>query len=192
MRARPAAAALSVGAFARLREIAAADWQEVSGPGAIAVAAFAGVCMVLGHTGDRWVHLLDGANLAFHEAGHPIFGLLLGERATVYGGTLGQLVFPLAAAAAFWARREAASFAAMLVWLNENLWNISRYVADARAQELPLVGGGEHDWTEILSRWNALELDTVLAGLLRLGGWAGMLAALGWLAWRWQDDRQYR
>jgi hypothetical protein len=37
-----------------------------------------------------------------------------------------------------------------------------------------------------------LHMDTMLAGLLRLAGWAGMLAALGWLAWRWHEDRQYR
>jgi hypothetical protein len=176
----------------RLREIAEADWQEISGAGVIAVAAFAAACMFFAHTGERWVHALDGANLAFHEAGHPIFGLLLGDRITVYGGTLGKLVFPVMAAAAFWVRREAASFTAMLVWFNENLWNIARYMADARAHELPLVGGDEHDWTEILTRWGVLHLDTTLAGLLRLAGWAGMLAALGWLAWRWHEDRQYQ
>lgn len=33
------------------------------------------------------------------------------------------------------------------VWLGENLLNIARYLGDARAQVLPLVGGGEHDWT---------------------------------------------
>lgn len=174
----------------RLREIAAEDWQEVSGVGVVAVAAFAAFCMYFGHAGERWVHVLDGANLIFHEAGHPVFGLLLGDRITVYGGTLGQLAFPVAAAAAFWGRREACSFATALVWLNENLWNIARYMADARVQVLPLLGGGEHDWTEILTRWGVLQLDTVLAGLLRLAGWAGMLAALAWLAWRWRTDRQ--
>lgn len=176
----------------RLREIAAEDWQDISGAGVAAVAAFAAYCMYFGHTGDHWVHVLDSANLAFHEAGHPIFGLLLGDRITVYGGTLGQLVFPAVAAGAFWSRREACSFITALVWLNENIWNIARYMADARAQELPLVGGGHHDWTEILSRWGVLSLDTTLAGLLRLAGWAGMLWALGWLAWRWHADRQYR
>lgn len=176
----------------RLRDTAEADWKEIPGAGVAAVAAFAACCMYFGHTGQQWVHVIDGANLAFHEAGHPFFGLLLGERAMVYGGTLGQLVFPVVAAASFWARREACAFAVMLVWLNENLWNIARYVADARARELPLVGGGEHDWTEILSRWNVLQLDTALGGALRLAGWAGMLATLAWLAWRWHQDRQYR
>ncbi|MCW5624670.1 MAG: hypothetical protein KIT73_08155, partial [Burkholderiales bacterium] len=129
----------------RLREVHGANWTEVSGPAVIGVALFAAYCMWLGNTGQRWVHLLDGANLAFHEAGHPFFGLLY-EPLGVYGGTLGQLVFPVAAAATFWFRRHAASFACMLVWFCENLWNIARYMADARAQELPMVGGCEHDW----------------------------------------------
>jgi hypothetical protein len=76
------------------------------------------------------------------------------------------------------------------VWLCENLWNIARYMADARAQELPLVGGGEHDWTEIFSRWGALNQDTAIAGVVRLIGWIGLLWAWGWLMWRWYRDRE--
>jgi len=37
-----------------------------------------------------------------------------------------------------------------LWWVAQNLWNISVYVKDARAEELPLVGGGEHDWNYLL------------------------------------------
>ena len=40
-----------------------------------------------------WVPILDSANLAFHEAGHPIFGLF-SSRLMVYGGTLMQLLLP--------------------------------------------------------------------------------------------------
>ncbi len=35
-----------------------------------------------------YVFLLDGANLLFHEAGHPVFGIL-GPTMGLYGGTLG-------------------------------------------------------------------------------------------------------
>lgn len=127
----------------------------------------------------------------FHEAGHPIFGLLLGSRITVYGGTMAQLVLPLVVIGSFWGRRETVSFAVGVLWFFENFWNIARYMADARAQVLPLVGSGEHDWTEILTRWGVLQLDTTLAGFVRLVAWAGMLATLGWLVWRWNDDKQY-
>ena len=174
---------------ARLREIAQTDWRPVSGAALGGVALFALACAWMAHTGQRWVHVLDGANLLFHEAGHPFFGLLFGADFTVYGGTLGQLVFPVVAAVSFWMRREAASCAVALAWFSENLWNISRYAGDARAQVLPLVGGGEHDWTEILSRWGMLEHDGGVASFIRLLGWLGMIATLAWLTHRWQDTR---
>ena len=76
-------------------------------------------------------------------------------------------------------------------WLAENLWNIARYMADARAHELPLVGGGEHDWTEIFSRWGVLAHDTGVAGFTRTIGWVLMIVALVWLVRRRIADRQY-
>jgi len=138
---------------------------------------------------DRFVFILDDANLVFHEAGHPIFGLF-GETLGLYGGTIGQLVFPLVAFAIFLMRREPVSFALAGVWFFENFLNIARYMADARAQVLPLVGGGEHDWTEIFSRWHMLAYDTRIAGLVTLVGWTGMIAMGLWLAWRWHQDRR--
>jgi hypothetical protein len=63
-------------------------------------------------------------------------------------------------------------------------------MGDARAQLLPLVGNGEHDWTNIFNRWGVLHLDTAIAGFVRLIGWIGMLAAWAWLAWRWHRDRE--
>jgi len=38
---------------------------------------------------ETWVFALDDANLLFHEAGHPFFGIL-GGRMGLYGGTLGS------------------------------------------------------------------------------------------------------
>jgi hypothetical protein len=165
-----------------------AGWSRVSTAAAAGSAAFAAWCAWFAHTGDRWVHVLDSANLAFHEAGHPIFGLLVPPLA-VWGGTLGQLVFPVAAAVTFARRRHTASFACALVWIGENLWNIARYMADARAQELPLVGGGEHDWTHILGGAGLLTWDTTLAGLVRLVGWGFVAAAVAFAALRWHGDR---
>lgn len=174
----------------RLVEVSEQEWRPVATTAFIASSLLvAGVCY-LANTGERWVYVLDSANLVFHEAGHPFFGLLLGERITVYGGTLGQLVFPVVATAAFWWRREALSFALCAAWLFENCWNIARYMADAREQVLPLVGNGEHDWTEIFSRWHVLHRDTGIAGFVSLLAWIGLLTVWGWLAWRWWQDRE--
>ena len=171
----------------RIREIQEVEWKPVSTGALAASSVVVVVIALLANTGQYWVWILDDANLAFHEAGHPLFGLF-SNRLMVYGGTLGQLVFPIVVMISFWARREAVSFALAAVWLCENLWNIARYMADARTQELPLVGGGEHDWAEIFSRWGALNQDTSIAGVVRLIGWIGVLATYGWLIWRWYRE----
>ena len=59
----------------RLREIHEADWQPVSTPALAGASALVLIIIWLGSTGQRWVWILDSANLAFHEAGHPLFGL---------------------------------------------------------------------------------------------------------------------
>ena len=131
-----------------------------------------------------FVFLLDHANLLFHEAGHPAVGLL-SRRLEVYGGTLGQLVFPVVLAVSFWRKGESLSFAASVVWFSENWLNIARYMADARAQVLPLVGGGCHDWANIFGRWDVMAHDTQIASVVRAAGWLGMGAACLWVFWRW-------
>ena len=155
--------------------------------GFLGVAAFA-LLIVFARlkSGEDWVPILDSANLVIHEAGHPIVGLL-GARLTVYGGTLFQLLFPALVAFHFHRRGEAVGLAFGLVWLGENLLNVARYMADARSQLLPLVGGGEHDWTEIFSRWGVLESDTRIAGFTAFLGWSLMLGALAWLLRGWLD-----
>jgi len=165
-------------------------WQEVTtGKFVAAAVGLLVLFLVLFFDKDGFVFLLDHANLVFHEAGHPIFGLF-GETLGLYGGTIGQLVFPLVALAIFLMRREPVSLTLAGVWLFENFLNIARYMADARTQVLPLVGGGEHDWTEIFSRWHVLAYDTRIAGFVAFVGWTGMIAMALWLAWRWHEDRR--
>ena len=169
--------------MARIREIHESAWQPLNIGKLVAVTLLIAAVVFMARSEQHWVFILDSANLAFHEAGHPFFGFI-SERLMVYGGTLGQLAFPLAAWAIFWVRREAASCAVAAIWLFENFLNIARYMGDARAQELPLVGGGEHDWSEIFSRWGVLQSDTAIANFVSMLGWFGMLIAWAWLAWR--------
>ena len=134
--------------------------------------------LLLGHALWGWIPLLDSANLAFHEAGHVLFGVF-SARLMVYGGTLMQLLIPAACAWEFQRRAQPWGVYVCLLWIAENLFNIARYMADARAHQLPLVGGLDpadyHDWTEILSRWGLLEQDTTLAFLVRIGAVALMV-----------------
>lgn len=158
------------------------EWAPVTTWGLAGYATASLLVLWLSHSGAHWVFLLDSANLAFHEAGHPLFGLF-SDRLTVYGGTLGQLMFPLAAGISFYRKRETLSFAFVVLWLGENLFNIAVYMADARTQILPLVGNGEHDWTEIFSRWGVLDWDAGIANIVRLTGWLLIIGAGLWL-WR--------
>lgn len=163
-------------------------WQSVTTPKLVGFSV--GVALFLAllfNSEPGFIFLLDSANLLFHEAGHPIFGLFH-HRLGVYGGTLGQLTFPVVLAVSFWRKGEPLSFAASWIWFFENWLNIARYMADARALVLPLVGGGDHDWQEIFLRWHVLAHDTSIASITRTAGWLGMSAAAAWVVWRaWQD-----
>ena len=105
-----------------------------------------------------------------------------------YGGTLGQLTFPIILAVGFWRKGQALSCAGAVIWFFENWLNIARYMADAHRLELPLVGGGDHDWNTILTRWDILQYDTRIATALKTIGWLGMVGACVWVGWRaWRD-----
>lgn len=161
---------------------------DTAGVSSTGFAAFTLVCAALAvfyaKSEERFVPILDHANLAFHEAGHLIFRIL-GPTLELYGGTLGQLVFPVVVSVSFWRRRAVLAAALSVVWLMQNFLNIARYMADARAQVLPLVGGGEHDWVRILSRWGALQADTLLAGRLSAFAWLGVIITWGLVARLW-------
>jgi hypothetical protein len=120
---------------------------------------------------------LDGVDLIFHEAGHVIFGVL-GDIPGVLGGTVMQLLIPAGIAAYFVHQRQAHSATVTLVWLAQSLFNVSVYVRDARAQALPLLGGGEHDWNYLLGRTHLLSWDQGIGVLVYAVGLAALLTAI--------------
>ena len=113
--------------------------------------------------------LLDAVDLAIHETGHLVFAPF-GEFLGFLGGTLLQLALPVAFVVYFWRRSDRHAATVALWWVAQNCWNVSVYVRDARAQALPLVGGGEHDWAYILGRLGWLPYDHALALDLRVIG----------------------
>lgn len=161
-------------------------WKPLRRPHVVGVAVLAIALLALLHRGaDPWIPILDSANLAFHEAGHMFYGVL-GETAQLYGGVLGQLTFPIVVMITFFVRREAPGVAVGAIWAAQNLFNIARYMADARAQELPLVGGGEHDFTNIFTRWGVLHRDLQIAHDVRVIAWIVIVLTLAWLGWRFR------
>ena len=135
--------------------------------------------------GKSFLHLI---NLPFHEAGH-VFFRPLGAFMTSLGGTLGQLLMPLVAMLVLLLKtRDPFGAAVALWWLGENFLDIAPYINDARAGQLPLIGGnyghsspyGFHDWEYILTETGLLHVDHQLAQASHTLGALIMLVALGW------------
>lgn len=127
--------------------------------------------------------LIDNVDLAIHETGHILFAPF-GEFMTALGGSLFQLIMPTLFVGAFWRRGDRFAAYATLWWVAQSSWNLARYIGDAQAQELPLVGGGEHDWAYLLGSLGWLSKDALIAGAVRSAGVLvfilGMLGA--WVA----------
>jgi hypothetical protein len=132
---------------------------------------------------------LDFANLMIHEAGHPLFSPF-GYTMTILGGTLAELIVPLACFAYFFMKRETTGAAFCAFWFFENFLYIGTYMADARTLALPLVGSGDHDWEILFTQWNLLVHAEQIGHTARFLGWLGMLSVLAWLAYRiWQSAK---
>ena len=101
-------------------------------------------------------HFIDHLNLLIHEGGHLFFNYF-GEWMGVLGGTLLQLLIPLAFALVFLFRRDKYASALFGIWFGESMMYMYVYMRDAQDQLLPLVGGGGHDWNWIFSHMGVLE-----------------------------------
>ena len=126
--------------------------------------------------------LLDYVNLPFHEAGHVL--LRWGGRTIHFmGGTIGQLAVPVVLGVYFLVKtRTPFGSSFCLFWLGESMVNVSIYMADARALQLPLLGGGEHDWTELFYTFGLLGETSVerISTSTHALGVVLMLAGLAW------------
>ena len=105
----------------------------------------------------------------------------------LYGGTLLQWLVPFLLALYFFTRRETAAFVFCLFFFFENWLYTATYMADARAQVLPLVTTGdpefaEHAFFRIFTNWGVLDYDTKIAAVVRWLGWCGMIGIVAWLA----------
>lgn len=127
--------------------------------------------------------LLDGVDLAIHETGHVVFAPF-GEFIGFAGGTLFQLIMPTTFVVYFARRDDGHAASVGLWWVGQNCGHIAYYVADARAMELPLVGGGEHDWNYLLGELGWLPRDQAISHAIVV---TGVLLVLGSAAWGWMS-----
>jgi hypothetical protein len=164
------------------------DWKPLPRWAVLAWLAFYAVFLFQLARGSGLLPMIDLVFVPVHEGGHLLFGYF-GHGLMVAGGTILQLSVPLALAAYFCLQRQIAGTAFCLFCFFEQFLPIATYMADARAQELPLLTVGdpelvEHDWFVMFSGLGVLEHDTQIASLVRCVGWMGMFAVAGWLLWR--------
>jgi hypothetical protein len=157
-----------------------AFWRLRLDGGVMALLAAAALGLFLIHEpARRFLFILDWFNIIVHEAGHPIFGLLGIEWIVYAGGTFMQLLMPTLFYFSFLRQGQPKSADVCLFWFGSNFLGIGPYMADARAQILPLIGGGEHDWTYLLGSIGLLRFDRQCGALaLYFGCFTMALAAL--------------
>jgi hypothetical protein len=169
-------------------------WKPVSRPALVAWLIFYVGFLIYAYNAHGAGLFIDAANLVVHEGGHNLFGWF-GPTLGLWGGTLLQWLVPFLLAAYFFTERETTGFVFSLFFFFENWLYTATYMADARAQDLPLVTTGdpefaEHDWHAIFSSLGVLNSDTKIAAVVRLLGWCGMIACVLWLAARSKDERK--
>lgn len=137
--------------------------------------------------------LIDNVHLPIHEGGHLLFGWL-GDTPGLWGGTLFQLLVPALLAASFAMRRELPGTAFCAFAFFHSLTGVATYMADALRQELPLVTVGaiadeaQHDWVRIFSSLGVLPHAIQIGNITRLIAWAGMMASMAWLGWKYFNE----
>ena len=169
-------------------------WKPVARPALAAWLIFYGAFLVYAFSAQGGFLFIDSAKLVVHEGGHNLFGWF-GATLGLWGGTLLQWLVPFLLAAYFFAQRQIAGFVFCSFFFFENWLYTATYMADARAQVLPLVTTGdsdfvEHDFDAIFSSLGVLNYDTKIAAVVRILGWCGMIAVVVWLARRTSKNQE--
>ena len=164
------------------------DWQPVPRYALIGWSIFYAFVLYELVSGGDFPKYMDGVFVPVHEGGHLIFGWF-GEFIAVAGGTFLQLAAPAMLAIYFAFRRQPQGVTFCIFFFFEQFGPIATYMADARAQELPLltVGSGDnviHDWNYLFGKLGVLAHDTQIASAMRVIGWLGMLGIVAWFVWR--------
>ena len=159
------------------------------------ILAFLAFCLTLNHSCWTPFAALD---LVIHEVGHPLFSYF-GEWMLYAGGTILQLAVPVLAIIVLMRQGEYFGLPLGGVWFAVNMFEIARYIADTRTQELPLITLGVNitsepveikftDWEYLLDRIPGLsiEYDTDVALAVRIAAymilWGSVLLG-SWMVW---------
>jgi hypothetical protein len=119
-------------------------------------------------------------NFGIHELAHLVLSFLP-QIFVAAAGSISEIIFALTLL--YVALKEKSYFAAAFsgLWVMFSFISAGRYMADARAQVLPLIGPGEtvnHDWHYVFSQLGWLNYDTLIGGSMRMLGITIGLASL--------------
>lgn len=164
------------------------DWEPVHRAALGVACAFYFLFLYQAARGTGVLLRIDLVFIPIHEGGHLLFRFF-GEFLAVAGGTILQLAVPLMLATFFVFHRQILGTTLCVFFFFEQFLPVATYMADARAQELPLltVGDGDyviHDWAYLFGRFGVLDHDTQVAHFVRVLGWLGMIATVAWMIWR--------
>jgi hypothetical protein len=128
---------------------------------------------------ETW-NVFGGLTLAIHEGGHVLFSPF-GQWLMIAGGSVTQVMGPIAAALMLLRQDDRYGVAVVGTWLAYSLTNLANYIGDARTMALQLVGFSDdplHDWHYLLDSMHLLPYDTRLAGLVRTLAVGVLMASL--------------
>lgn len=120
--------------------------------------------------------------LAFHEAGHVLTSWAPAP-VTAIAGSVAQVLVPLLVGVHLLRRaRDPLGAALALGWAGLSCHGVAVYVADAPYEDLPLVGGGTHDWAYLLGPevWDRMDRAAALAEGVRITGIALVVLGVLW------------
>jgi hypothetical protein len=112
------------------------------------------------------------------------------------GGSLTQVLVPVVCAVAFVRKPDLFGAAVAVWWTGQNFVDLGPYIADARALQIPLLGGATgaevegHDWEAILQALGWLHRDRQLGMLAHVIGSVTMVAGViagAWITWTYRD-----
>jgi hypothetical protein len=164
------------------------DWEPTPRAVLVIASLFYLLFLFQAARGTGFLLMIDLVLIPIHEGGHLLFRFF-GEFLNIAGGTFLQLAVPFMLAVYFAFQRQVQGTAFCTFFFFEQFLPIATYMADARAQELPLLTVGDadyviHDWNYLFTSFGVIDHDTQIAAIVRVLGWMGMLATASWMVWR--------
>ena len=124
------------------------------------------------------IWIIDTIDLFIHETGHFVFKLF-GRFMEFLGGSLLQLIIPLAAVLVF-AKSSLQSLPFTLYWTGQSLVNISIYIGDAPYRRLHLISRAAiHDWHWLLNYTGTMDQAEELARGINSIGLIACITGIG-------------